>query len=174
MVARCDLDWLPVCWTRRSTPSMSPTAGPGLLRRRRRCWARASRQRWPARCCSTCWSSASRPALDELRRFARVVEVDAQLLTFPWDLITANGEQIVRDLPLLIAARPAGPARPSARPPAPGGGGAQPGTGVHPPAGAAGRPAGARCARWPDRDRCGADRAVLVYPGAGRDRRRAR
>jgi len=41
------------------------------------------------------------PALAELRRFAQVVEVNAQLLTFPWDLISANGDQIVRDLPLL-------------------------------------------------------------------------
>jgi UDP-N-acetylglucosamine diphosphorylase / glucose-1-phosphate thymidylyltransferase / UDP-N-acetylgalactosamine diphosphorylase / glucosamine-1-phosphate N-acetyltransferase / galactosamine-1-phosphate N-acetyltransferase len=41
------------------------------------------------------------PALAELRRFAQVVEVDARLLTFPWDLIAANAEQIVRDLPLL-------------------------------------------------------------------------
>jgi UDP-N-acetylglucosamine diphosphorylase/glucosamine-1-phosphate N-acetyltransferase len=42
-------------------------------------------------------------ALDELRRFARVVEVEGRQLTFPWDLITANGEQIARDLPLLAA-----------------------------------------------------------------------
>jgi UDP-N-acetylglucosamine diphosphorylase/glucosamine-1-phosphate N-acetyltransferase len=42
-------------------------------------------------------------ALDELRRFARVVEVEARQLAFPWDLITANGEQIARDLPLLAA-----------------------------------------------------------------------
>lgn len=40
-------------------------------------------------------------ALTELRRFARVVEVEAQLLRYPWDVIIANGEQIIRDLPLL-------------------------------------------------------------------------
>jgi UDP-N-acetylglucosamine diphosphorylase/glucosamine-1-phosphate N-acetyltransferase len=40
-------------------------------------------------------------ALAELRRFARVVEVEARLLTFPWDLISANGEQIAGDLRLL-------------------------------------------------------------------------
>ncbi|MBK9943178.1 MAG: GlmU family protein [Kouleothrix sp.] len=40
-------------------------------------------------------------ALAELRRFTRVVDLDAPLLTNLWDLITANGEQIVRDLPLL-------------------------------------------------------------------------
>jgi len=44
------------------------------------------------------------PALAELRRFAQVVEVDARLLTFPWDLVAGNGEQIVRDLPLLSPA----------------------------------------------------------------------
>lgn len=49
-------------------------------------------------------NQASEPALAELRRFARVVEVDARMLTFPWDLIVANGEQIVRDLPLLEGA----------------------------------------------------------------------
>jgi UDP-N-acetylglucosamine diphosphorylase / glucose-1-phosphate thymidylyltransferase / UDP-N-acetylgalactosamine diphosphorylase / glucosamine-1-phosphate N-acetyltransferase / galactosamine-1-phosphate N-acetyltransferase len=41
-------------------------------------------------------------ALAELRRFARVVEVEARMLTFPWDLIAANGEQIGRDLPVLL------------------------------------------------------------------------
>jgi UDP-N-acetylglucosamine diphosphorylase/glucosamine-1-phosphate N-acetyltransferase len=55
-------------------------------------------------------------ALAELRRFARVVEVDAALLTFPWDLISANGEQIVQDLPLL--ARQAGWPTAAERPPA--------------------------------------------------------
>jgi UDP-N-acetylglucosamine diphosphorylase/glucosamine-1-phosphate N-acetyltransferase len=43
----------------------------------------------------------SAQALAELRRFTRIVDVDARLLTFPWDIIAANGEQIVRDLPLL-------------------------------------------------------------------------
>ena len=43
-------------------------------------------------------------ALNELRRFARVVEVEATLLTFPWDMIVANGQQITDDLPLLKAA----------------------------------------------------------------------
>jgi UDP-N-acetylglucosamine diphosphorylase/glucosamine-1-phosphate N-acetyltransferase len=58
----------------------------------------------------------SAPALAELRRFARVVEVEARTLTFPWDIITANGEQIGRDLPL-IAAR-AGWVSAAERPPA--------------------------------------------------------
>lgn len=43
-------------------------------------------------------------ALRELRRFARVVETQARLLTFPWDIITCTGEQIVRDAPLLAGA----------------------------------------------------------------------
>ncbi|MBK9710641.1 MAG: GlmU family protein [Kouleothrix sp.] len=55
-------------------------------------------------------------ALDELRRFVRVVEVEARLLTFPWDLITSNGEQIVRDLPVL--ARQTGWPTAAERPPA--------------------------------------------------------
>src|SRR5205085_4182613 len=41
--------------------------------------------------------------LVELRRFARVVEVAARLLSFPWDMIGANGQQIVDDLSLLAA-----------------------------------------------------------------------
>ncbi len=42
-------------------------------------------------------------ALSELRRFGRVVAVDARLLVFPWDLIALNGEQVVRDTPVLVA-----------------------------------------------------------------------
>jgi UDP-N-acetylglucosamine diphosphorylase/glucosamine-1-phosphate N-acetyltransferase len=41
-------------------------------------------------------------ALEELGRFIRVVEQDALLLSFPWDLITHAGEQIVRDMPLFL------------------------------------------------------------------------
>lgn len=37
-------------------------------------------------------------ALAELRRFCRVVEIETALLTFPWDLVTANGAQIERDV----------------------------------------------------------------------------
>ena len=54
-------------------------------------------------------------ALAELRRFARVVEAEARLLTFPWDLIGANGEQIAREL-RLVAPRGAG-ATAAERPP---------------------------------------------------------
>ena len=39
-------------------------------------------------------------ALLELRRFARVVTVTTAVLTNPWDLIVANGAQIVRDVAL--------------------------------------------------------------------------
>jgi UDP-N-acetylglucosamine diphosphorylase/glucosamine-1-phosphate N-acetyltransferase len=56
----------------------------------------------------------------------RVIELDARLLAFPWDLITANGEQIVRDLPLL--GRAAGWASAAERPPE------QPGLVIHNPA----------------------------------------
>ncbi len=40
-------------------------------------------------------------ALQELRRFARVVEVHVPLVRYPWDLITQSGEQLLRDMPLL-------------------------------------------------------------------------
>ena len=40
-------------------------------------------------------------ALEELRRFCRVVEIETPLLTFPWDLITLNGSQIERDVAIL-------------------------------------------------------------------------
>ncbi|NOK58349.1 MAG: hypothetical protein GFH27_549279n155 [Chloroflexi bacterium AL-W] len=46
----------------------------------------------------------SQLALAELRRFARVVKIDTELLTFPWDIITLNGEQIARDVPLFAGA----------------------------------------------------------------------
>lgn len=41
-------------------------------------------------------------ALAELQRFGRLVEIETRLLTFPWDLIAVNGEQVVRDVPLLV------------------------------------------------------------------------
>jgi UDP-N-acetylglucosamine diphosphorylase / glucose-1-phosphate thymidylyltransferase / UDP-N-acetylgalactosamine diphosphorylase / glucosamine-1-phosphate N-acetyltransferase / galactosamine-1-phosphate N-acetyltransferase len=39
-------------------------------------------------------------ALQELRRFTTVREVEARMLVFPWDLIVENGAQISRDLPI--------------------------------------------------------------------------
>lgn len=46
----------------------------------------------------------SEAALAELRRFARVREVPADLLHFPWDLISRNGAQIARDAALVTRA----------------------------------------------------------------------
>lgn len=54
-------------------------------------------------------------ALAELRRFARLVDVKARCLTFPWDIITANAAMIAHDLPLLSPQ--AGWATALARPP---------------------------------------------------------
>lgn len=45
-------------------------------------------------------------ALEELRRFAHVVEVEATFVSYPWDLITQTGEQIIRDMPLLQGSMP--------------------------------------------------------------------
>lgn len=45
----------------------------------------------------------SEAALAELRRFARIIEIPAHTLTFVWDLITCNGEQIIQDLTLITA-----------------------------------------------------------------------
>lgn len=45
-------------------------------------------------------------ALAELSRFGRLVELEARLCTWPWELITQAGEQLVRDLPLLAARLP--------------------------------------------------------------------
>ncbi len=41
-------------------------------------------------------------ALAELQRFGRLVEVETRLLAFPWDLIALNGEQITRDISLIV------------------------------------------------------------------------
>jgi UDP-N-acetylglucosamine diphosphorylase/glucosamine-1-phosphate N-acetyltransferase len=54
---------------------------------------------------------ASDDAMKELRRFARVVEAQPRdgcpmFLAFPWELITQNGEQLVRDMVLLAARLP--------------------------------------------------------------------
>lgn len=45
-------------------------------------------------------------ALDELRRFARVRELTTTVLLYPWDLVSQNGQQLIRDLPLLAAKLP--------------------------------------------------------------------
>lgn len=49
---------------------------------------------------------AAADALAELHRFARVLEVKATLIHYPWDLISQTGEQLVRDLPLLTVRLP--------------------------------------------------------------------
>lgn len=46
----------------------------------------------------------SEAALHELRRFANVVEIEARMLAFPWDIITENAKQIAADLPLFVQA----------------------------------------------------------------------
>jgi UDP-N-acetylglucosamine diphosphorylase/glucosamine-1-phosphate N-acetyltransferase len=58
------------------------------------------------------------PALDELRRFARVVEVKTRLLVFPWDMVALNAEQIARDVALLASVHgwPTAAERPPADP----------------------------------------------------------
>jgi UDP-N-acetylglucosamine diphosphorylase/glucosamine-1-phosphate N-acetyltransferase len=58
------------------------------------------------------------PALAELRRFARMVEVKTRMLEYPWDLIVLNGEQITRDVALLASVRgwPTAAERPPADP----------------------------------------------------------
>ncbi len=77
-------------------------AGPGLLRSAVLLGARLS----PSLASAVLFylmNQQADSALAELRRFARVVEVEARTLAFPWDIITTNGEQIARDLPLLVA-----------------------------------------------------------------------
>ena len=44
------------------------------------------------------------PALAELRRFARMVEVKTRMLVYPWDMVVLNAEQIMRDVALLASA----------------------------------------------------------------------
>ena len=96
-----DLDWLPGLLDAPDNTVLVTDTGPGLLGGPVLLGARLS----PALASAVLLDlleQRSVAALAELRRFARVVEVDARLLAFPWDIITANGEQIVRDLPLLI------------------------------------------------------------------------
>jgi UDP-N-acetylglucosamine diphosphorylase/glucosamine-1-phosphate N-acetyltransferase len=48
----------------------------------------------------------ARTALDELRRFGHVTDIDTPLITYPWDLIKQSGEQVLRDMPMLMARLP--------------------------------------------------------------------
>jgi UDP-N-acetylglucosamine diphosphorylase/glucosamine-1-phosphate N-acetyltransferase len=97
-----DLPWLPQLLEEPLNTLYVADAGPGLLNGEVLLGARVS----PALASAVLFylmAQQSDLALAELRRFARVVEIDARLLTFPWDLITTNGEQIGRDLPLFVA-----------------------------------------------------------------------
>jgi UDP-N-acetylglucosamine diphosphorylase/glucosamine-1-phosphate N-acetyltransferase len=110
-----DLSWLPALLEAPLNTVCVADAGPGLLGGPVLLGARIS----PTLASAVLLDMLEQrmaAALDELRRFARVVEVESQLLTFPWDLIAANGDQIVRDLPLL--AQQAGWPTAAARPPA--------------------------------------------------------
>jgi UDP-N-acetylglucosamine diphosphorylase/glucosamine-1-phosphate N-acetyltransferase len=96
------VDWLPGLLEEPVDTIYVADAGPGVLDGAVLLGARLS----PALASAVLFDlmeQQSTSALAELRRFARVVEVEARLLTFPWDIIVANGEQIVRDLPLLDA-----------------------------------------------------------------------
>lgn len=95
-----DLTWLPRLLAEPVNTVYVADAGPGVLAGDLLLGARLS----PALASAVLlylMDQQSELALAELRRFARVVEVDARLLTFPWDLINVNGEQIARDLRLI-------------------------------------------------------------------------
>jgi UDP-N-acetylglucosamine diphosphorylase / glucose-1-phosphate thymidylyltransferase / UDP-N-acetylgalactosamine diphosphorylase / glucosamine-1-phosphate N-acetyltransferase / galactosamine-1-phosphate N-acetyltransferase len=97
-----DMPWLPRLLAESTNTVYVADAGPGLLRGEVLLGARLS----PALASAVLFylmAQQTEPALAELRRFARVVEVEARLLTFLWDIITTNGEQIARDLPLFVA-----------------------------------------------------------------------
>jgi UDP-N-acetylglucosamine diphosphorylase/glucosamine-1-phosphate N-acetyltransferase len=96
------MPWLPRLLDEPLNTVYVADAGPGLLRDTVLLGARVS----PSLASAVLFYLMEQQAdlaLIELRRFARVVEIEARLLTFPWDIITANGEQIARDLPLFIA-----------------------------------------------------------------------
>jgi UDP-N-acetylglucosamine diphosphorylase/glucosamine-1-phosphate N-acetyltransferase len=96
-----DLDWLPGLLTAPTDTLLVADAGRGLLGGPMLLGARLS-PRLASAVLLDMLEQRTTAALAELRRFAQIVEVDARLLAFPWDIITANGEQIVRDLPLLL------------------------------------------------------------------------
>lgn len=97
-----DIDWLPRLLEEPINTIYIADAGPGVLNGDLLLGARLS----PALASAVLLDLMQQEcatALAELRRFARVVEVKANLLTFPWDLITSNGAQIERDLAVLRA-----------------------------------------------------------------------
>jgi UDP-N-acetylglucosamine diphosphorylase / glucose-1-phosphate thymidylyltransferase / UDP-N-acetylgalactosamine diphosphorylase / glucosamine-1-phosphate N-acetyltransferase / galactosamine-1-phosphate N-acetyltransferase len=95
------LDWLPSLLNAPENTVLVADTGPGLLGGSVLLGARLSPTLASAVLLDLLEQRAA-AALIELRRFARIVQVDARLLAFPWDIITANGEQIVSDLPILI------------------------------------------------------------------------
>src|SRR5262249_29112340 len=95
-----DLDWLPGLLDAPIDTVLVADAGPGLLGGPVLLGARLS-PRLASAVLLDMIEQRSAGALAELRRFARVVEAHAGLVVFPWDIITANGEQILRDLRLL-------------------------------------------------------------------------
>jgi UDP-N-acetylglucosamine diphosphorylase/glucosamine-1-phosphate N-acetyltransferase len=96
-----DLGWLPDLLRAPADTVLVADNGPGVLGGPVLLGARLS-PRLSSAVLLDMLEQRSIAALAELRRFAHVVEVDARLLAFPWDIISANGEQIVRDVPLLI------------------------------------------------------------------------
>jgi UDP-N-acetylglucosamine diphosphorylase/glucosamine-1-phosphate N-acetyltransferase len=96
-----DLHWLPALLTAPLDTVFLADAAPSLLGTTTLLGARLSPTLASAVLLDLL-QQRSQDALAELRRFAQLVEVDTELLTFPWDIIRANGEQIVRDLPLLV------------------------------------------------------------------------
>jgi UDP-N-acetylglucosamine diphosphorylase / glucose-1-phosphate thymidylyltransferase / UDP-N-acetylgalactosamine diphosphorylase / glucosamine-1-phosphate N-acetyltransferase / galactosamine-1-phosphate N-acetyltransferase len=97
-----DMPWLPQLLDEPVNTIYIADAGPGLLRSAVLLGARLSPSLASAVLLYLMNQQADL-ALTELRRFARVAQIEARTLTFPWDIITTNGEQIARDLPLLVA-----------------------------------------------------------------------
>jgi UDP-N-acetylglucosamine diphosphorylase / glucose-1-phosphate thymidylyltransferase / UDP-N-acetylgalactosamine diphosphorylase / glucosamine-1-phosphate N-acetyltransferase / galactosamine-1-phosphate N-acetyltransferase len=96
-----DLDWLPGLLGAPENTVLVADSGAGSLGGPVLLGARLS-PRVASAVLLDMFEQRSSAALAELRRFTHVAEADARLLTFPWDIITANGEQIGRDLPLLL------------------------------------------------------------------------
>lgn len=91
-----DLDWLPELL---AAPINTAFTSNGVLVGARLSPALASAMVYYLR------QQASTDALIELRRFATMREIRATLLSYPWEMIAINGEQIVRDAPLLAVSR---------------------------------------------------------------------
>ncbi len=97
-----DTDWLPALLDEPVNTVYIADAGPGVLNGAVLLGAKLSPALTSA-VLDDLLHQRSEAALDELRRFARVIEVPARLLTFPWDLIVVNAEQIARDVAIVAA-----------------------------------------------------------------------